>query len=229
MNDNLPPSLNRFAAELEHAIRRELAPRRAQRLSRVLRARRRLLAGTSIGAAGTATVLALVLSAAGSTPAFAVTRHRDGSYSVTLRSLSAIPAANAKLARMGVHARFQQVPADCTATSVAVGSNALLGAGQNLTIPARALRHKGTVTIAAWRKAGRVQIAPASSVPVPGAAGSGNSGNNGNNLAVSTTAPSQNWGNCVGQSRGAGNSGNSGNSGDSGSSGKSGSGNSGNS
>ena len=53
MNDNLPPSLNRFAAELEQAIRRELGSRRDHRVVRLLRARPRLLAGTTIGAAGT--------------------------------------------------------------------------------------------------------------------------------------------------------------------------------
>ena len=113
MNDNLPPSLNRFAAELEQAIRRELGPRRDHRLVRLLRARPRLLAGTTIGAAGTGAVLAVVLSAAGSSPAFAVARNRDGSYSVTLRSLSAIPAANRKLSQMGLRAVLVQARANC--------------------------------------------------------------------------------------------------------------------
>lgn len=113
MNDNLPPSLNRFAAELEQAIRRELGARRDHRLVRLLRARPRLLAGTTIGAAGTGAVLAIVLSAAGSSPAFAVTRNRDGSYSLTLRSLSAIPAANRKLSKMGLHATLVQAAANC--------------------------------------------------------------------------------------------------------------------
>jgi hypothetical protein len=113
VNDNLPPSLKRFAAELEQAIRRELGPRRDHRLVRLLRARPRLLAGTTIGAAGTGAVLAIVLSAAGSSPAFAVTRNRDGSYSVTLRSLSAIPAANRKLSQMGLHATLVQAAPDC--------------------------------------------------------------------------------------------------------------------
>ena len=113
MNDNLPPSLNRFAAELEHAIRHELGPRRDHRLVRLLRARPRLLAGTTVGAAGTGAVLAIVLGAAGSSPAFAVTRDRDGSYSVTLRSLSAIPAANRKLSEMGLRATLVQTVAKC--------------------------------------------------------------------------------------------------------------------
>ena len=103
MNDKLPPSLNRFAAELEQAIRRELGSRRYRRLGRVLRARPRLLAGTTVGAAGTGVVLALVLSAAGSSPAFAVSRNRDGSLTRFDAAVAPArsPAANAKLARDG--------------------------------------------------------------------------------------------------------------------------------
>jgi hypothetical protein len=113
VNGNLPPSLDRFAAELEQAIRRELGARRDHRLLRVLRARPRLLAGTTIGAAATGVLLAIVLSAAGSSPAFAVTRNRDGSYSVTVRSLSAIPAANRKLSQIGLRATLVQAAAKC--------------------------------------------------------------------------------------------------------------------
>lgn len=114
MNDNLPPGLDRFAAELEQAIRHELGARRDHRLVRLLRTQPRLLAGTTIGAAGTGAVLAIVLSAAGSSPAFAVTRNRDGSYSVTLRSLTAIPAANRRLSQMGAHAVLVRAAVNCT-------------------------------------------------------------------------------------------------------------------
>jgi hypothetical protein len=103
MNGNLPPSLDRFAAELEQAIGRELG-RRNRRLPRALHARSRLLAGTTLGAAATGVLLAIVLSTAGSSPAFAVTRNRDGSYSVKLRSLSAIPQVNRELSKLGLHA-----------------------------------------------------------------------------------------------------------------------------
>jgi hypothetical protein len=115
VNDNVSPSLNRFAAELERGIRRELGASRDHRLLRLLRARPRLLAGTTIGAAATGVVLAIVLSAAGSSPAFAVTRNRDGSYSLTLRSLSAIPAANRTLSQMGLPATLVQAAAKCPA------------------------------------------------------------------------------------------------------------------
>jgi hypothetical protein len=115
VNDNLPPSLNRFGAELEQAIRRELGSRRDHRLLRLLRARPRLLAGTTVGAAATGALLAIVLSAAGSSPAFAVARNRDGSYTVTLRSLSAIPAANRKLSQLGLRTVLVQNAAKCPA------------------------------------------------------------------------------------------------------------------
>ena len=62
-------------------------------------------------------MLAIVLSAAGSSPAFAVTRNRDGSYTVTLRSLSAIPAANRKLSQMGLRATLVQAAANCPPSS----------------------------------------------------------------------------------------------------------------
>lgn len=196
MNDTLPPSLNRFAEELDQAIRRELDSRRDRRIARVLGARPRLLAGTTVGAAGTATVLVLVLSAAGSPPAFAVTHHRNGSYSVTLRALNAIPAANAKLARLGVHARFERVGRNCTANALPVASNApstvrVPDSSNNITIPAHS---RTVVVIAAWRKARAVHLG-AVSVPVSRrrAAGNSLSGSNGRsgNSGTSTASPAK--------------------------------------
>jgi hypothetical protein len=148
-------------------------------------ARPRLLTGTTIGAAATATVLALVLSAAGSSPAFAVTHNRDGSYSVTLRALNAIPAANAKLVRMGVPARFVQVRGTCTNTVPLPGNTApRTAAARSIRIPPRALRHNRLLVIAAWRQARTVQIAPVS-VTARGGPSSGNSLPTGNTPAKS--------------------------------------------
>lgn len=116
MNDQLPPSLNRFAAELEQAIRLELAPRRDRRFGRVLRSRPRLLLGTTVGAAGTGAVLALVLSAAGSAPAFAVTRDSNGLVDVTLSDLSDLPALNQELAQDGIPVTAVPLSTSCSAT-----------------------------------------------------------------------------------------------------------------
>ena len=235
MNDKLPPSLNRFAAELEQAIRRELAPRRDRRLGRVLRARPRVLAGTTVGAAVSGAAVALVLSAAGSSPAFAVSRNHDGSYSVTLRTLVAIPAVNRKLSRLGVPARMVAAQGSCNWVSVAPRAR------RDVRIDAHTIPQGRTLVIAAWHDGRQVKVAASFSraavacvvppcppmrvsgrltpirhltpIPVPGnfhqVRGSGNSGNSGNS-----------------NSRGSDTSGNSGNSG-SGDSGSASSGNSG--
>jgi len=77
------------------------------------RRRPRLLAGTSVGLAGIGTTVALALSAAGTSPAFAVTRNHDGTWSVTVMKLSAIPLANARLAALDVRARLVAVADGC--------------------------------------------------------------------------------------------------------------------
>ena len=148
MNDNLPPSLNRFSAELEQAIRREIATRRDHRLLGLLSARPRLLAGTTIGAAATGALLAIVLSAAGSSPAFAVTRNRDGSYTVTIRSLSAIPAANRKLSQLGLRATLVETAA-CHLSSHPVRTPVPIPLQVQLPAPPRSLQHRVPVPTAA--------------------------------------------------------------------------------
>ena len=68
------------------------------------RARRpRVLATSTLALAGAGTALGLVLSAAGSTPAFAVTRSSDGAILVQINQTHDLPAAEAKLASMGYH------------------------------------------------------------------------------------------------------------------------------
>lgn len=234
MNDNLPPSLRRFAGELEQAIRRQLGPRRDHHLGCGLRARPRLLAGTTVGAAGTAAALALVLSAAGSSPAFAVTRRRDGSYSVTLRAVSAIPAANAKLARMGVRVRLIQVRANCTgpasqAQSVATSPPGAFPPGApNTVVIRRAWTRAQNVTgprarsnqVRHWRHVAVPVCGPpppagcgqrAQSVTAPPGGGNPVGGNSAKQKAISVKAASCT--NRVHRASGGGNSGNSGNGG----------------
>ncbi len=217
MNDKLPASLNRFAAELEQAIRRELTPRRDRRIGRVLRARPRVLAGTTVGGAVSGAVVALVLSAAGSSPAFAVSRNHDGSYSVTLKALGAIPAVNRKLSELGVPARMVAAPGSCNWVSVAPGA-----ARRQVRIDTQTIPRGRTLVIAAWHDGRQVRVAASFSraavdcvvppcpsmtansrvtpVPAPGnphqVGGSGNSGSSASS-----------------GSSGSGNSGNSGNSG----------------
>jgi hypothetical protein len=78
------------------------------------RARPRVLAGTTLGLAGVGATLTLILTAASTTPAFAVTQNRDGSVSVKILRLAGIQAANAKLHALGVRAQVVQVSAGCT-------------------------------------------------------------------------------------------------------------------
>ena len=82
-----------------------------RRLGRGRRRRPRLLAGASLAVASSATAVALLLSATASPPpAFAVTRHHDGSVSVKINRRSGIAGANRKLAAMGIHERLYAVP-----------------------------------------------------------------------------------------------------------------------
>ena len=80
---------------------------------RARHARPRLLAGTSVALAGIGTAAVLVLSAASSPPAFAVSRNADGTYTVRLQKLAAIHGANAKLAALGIRARIVEVTPSC--------------------------------------------------------------------------------------------------------------------
>jgi hypothetical protein len=72
-----------------------------------------MLAGTSLGVVGAGTAAVLVLSAAGSSPAFAVTTQPNGYVSVVIRRIEGIPGANRRLAQLGIHARAVRVADGC--------------------------------------------------------------------------------------------------------------------
>jgi hypothetical protein len=65
--------------------------------------RPRVLAGSTLALAGVGTALTLGLTAATSTPAFAVTKSADGSVLVQINQATSLPQANAKLTAMGIH------------------------------------------------------------------------------------------------------------------------------
>jgi hypothetical protein len=77
------------------------------------RQRPKLLAGTTVGLAGVGTAVALIVSAAGSSPAFAVTRNNDGTVTVWIKRIDGIAGANARLEALGVRARAVVVAAGC--------------------------------------------------------------------------------------------------------------------
>ena len=79
----------------------------------VRRARPRVLAGTTVGLALAGVASVLVLSAASSPSAFAVSRNADGTVTVKLQRIAAIHGANAKLAALGIRARLVEVVPGC--------------------------------------------------------------------------------------------------------------------
>ncbi|MGH2892737.1 MAG: hypothetical protein ACRDPM_05635, partial [Solirubrobacteraceae bacterium] len=92
--------------EVVHRHGHELARARGQVRRHRRATRPQLLAGTTVGLAAAATAAALLLGASTSPPAFAVTRHPDGTVTVRLRQQSGIAGANETLAAMGVRAQI---------------------------------------------------------------------------------------------------------------------------
>jgi hypothetical protein len=79
------------------------------------RGRLPVIAGAGLGVAGATAAAVVVLGAASSSPAFAVTTHRDGSVSIVIRRIDGISGANHRLAQLGIHVRAVQVDAQCQA------------------------------------------------------------------------------------------------------------------
>lgn len=72
-----------------------------------------VIAGTSLGIVGAGVAVVIVLTAANSSAAFAVTPHRDGTVSVVIRRIEGIRGANRRLAQLGIRARAVQVADGC--------------------------------------------------------------------------------------------------------------------
>jgi hypothetical protein len=70
-----------------------------------------------IGLAALGAVLVLVLGASNASPAFAVTRHQDGTVTVSILRPTGVAAANTKLHQLGIRAKIveAQVAAGCAA------------------------------------------------------------------------------------------------------------------
>src|ERR1700728_1670824 len=77
-----------------------------------------MIAGASLGVAGASAAAVIVLSAASSSPAYAVTTHRDGTISLVIRRIDGITGANRRLAQLGIHVRAVQVEGQCRAAVV---------------------------------------------------------------------------------------------------------------
>ncbi len=198
------------------------------------RARARVLAGTTVGLAAVGTTLALVLGAASTTPAFAVTRNHNGTVTIALQAIAAIPDANAKLAGSGLRVKVVQVKAGCgvangsvppalTAARRARDQSHLVArpAQVGARFDPRKIPAGKVLVIAAWRAGRSVHVRPAHLMsggvpaclppPMPPPPG---------RCRPAQAPPPGNSGNS-GSSGNSGNSGNSANSGSSGNSAKS--------
>ncbi|MGZ4328338.1 MAG: hypothetical protein ACXVXL_09910 [Solirubrobacteraceae bacterium] len=110
--DPLMPGSLPTEADTEAALRRLLTsgqdagPTRRRVGLRARRARPRVLAAGTAAAVAVGTILALLLGATTSPPAFAVNRNPDGTVTVKLIKLSGVAGANQKLAAIGVRAKI---------------------------------------------------------------------------------------------------------------------------
>lgn len=178
--------MSRFTDRLWRDLVREHGPDLAQMEPRLGAAHRRrarpgVLAGTGVGVAGVVTAAVLILGAASSTPAFAVARNRDGSYSVRVESWSAIPAANRAIHGLGLHAQVVAVSAGCgsgagastvtrklrVAHAVSETTPALIRArllARQARIDPRRIPAGKMLMIPAWRVGREVRMTPATVV-----------------------------------------------------------------
>ncbi len=119
MSDPLPKSLARFGHELERAIERDLAHRRARGFARrrLRRPRRRHTVAPAIVAVALACAAAtIVLSVAlrSSTAAYALRLSHDGKLTLTIRDLTrAAPELNARFRSMGIDQRVVPIRRGC--------------------------------------------------------------------------------------------------------------------
>lgn len=98
----------------DHAVELEFAsPARAGRQRRV---RRTLFATGGLGLAGAIAAASFVVTAATSSPAFALTQNADGTVTLTINELAGVTGANEELTRLDIRAHVARIEAGCTAS-----------------------------------------------------------------------------------------------------------------
>jgi hypothetical protein len=166
----------------------------------------RLVAGTGLGLVGIGVALVLVLGATRTSPAFAVTPNHDGTVTISIKRLSGIAGANAKLHELGIRARVvPQAPVGCQPTLDSTGGHG-----------APAPSHQMDETASAHWTINPRQVPVGSTLaltppPTPAAGNTGSSGSGGQVWSCGTEGPGAGSG--PPPSPPSGNSGNSGNSG----------------
>jgi hypothetical protein len=167
--------MSEFKERLWRDLKREHGSKLAQisrpAAGRARYPRPRLLAGTTVGLAAIGTAMVLLLSAASTPAAFAVTGNPDGTVSVVLRRIAGVHGANKKLAALGVRAKFVEVLPGCRAAlppavvaNLKTPGQVLTQAGRQTRIDPRKIPPGRTLTIVSWIKAGTVrtvQLGPA--------------------------------------------------------------------
>ena len=166
---------DRLWREIVHEHGAELAELAAPENKHSRRARPRVVAGTSLALAAIGAAAVLLLSAASGSPAYAVTRNHDGTVSVALRRLSAIPELNARLAALDVRAQVVPIVSGCNAHAVRMlnPKAARLSTSPVLRIarPAgarfdpRAIPPGKLLVIGAWKRGQRIYTGPPKTFP----------------------------------------------------------------
>ena len=110
--------MTRFDDELWREIERTYGSKLTRApgpLQHGARRRRSAIAGSTLGVMGASAAAVIVFGAASSPPAFAVTRHPDGTVSVIIRRIEGVAGANRRLTELGIPARAVQVAGGCQA------------------------------------------------------------------------------------------------------------------
>lgn len=160
MTDQIPPSLQRFAAEFKLAARHELSAPGARRAQR--RGVRLAAASTTALAVIAAAVVLVIGATTGATPAYALTQNADGSITISLSNLTTgISGLNAQLQRMGINYTVIPVTQNCTfstpvldaapgslSETITIGTKNTMPAGADGYLAAEQLPN-GTIALAA--------------------------------------------------------------------------------
>lgn len=126
--------------------------------------RRPVVIGTAAtGLAAVAAAATLIVSATASTPpAYALTPHADGSYTLTINDLAtAVPRIDAEFAKLGINAKAVPVTASCTAqntTGIPLLGPEAMSMSQSVTINNANIPAGNTELIAAEQTSSGVRL-----------------------------------------------------------------------
>ncbi len=144
--------------------------------------RPRVLAGGTLGLAAVVAALLVALSGSTAPPAFAITRNGDGSVLVNINRLESLPAANGKLAAMGIR---EHVTIYMASGAAAVGGPVTCAAAPGSNVSGPTLKvlvgQDGTEVISPGQTAGNTGVGTfhLDRCLVSGGAGTGVTGNTG--------------------------------------------------